>query len=435
MPHSYYSLSKAIVHVDGDAFFASCEQAVHPEYRGKPVVTGAERGIVATASYEARAYGIKRGVQLRDVKTLCPETIILPSNYETYSLFSKRMFEIMRRTTSMVEEYSIDEAFADITGLRGPMHKSYEQIAQQMKYQIETELGITVSLGLASTKVLAKLAANMQKPSGFTTITQGSMSDYLANTPVENVWGIGRQTTQYLKKFNIQTAKQFADKPQAWVEQHFAKPHQEVWHELNGRIMYEVQRDLKTTYASISKTRTFTPPSSDPVFVFAQLSKNIENAFIKARRYQLAAKRIVVYVKTQQYITRGVEAKLTRATSFPNEVLPLVRELFAKLFIPGTQYRATGVILVDLQLDDAIQMNLFEQPVKIDALEHIYASVDKLAEKYGKHTVFLGSSMAAHTVSQHQHYRGTIPEAKQKRAKQLHQRKFVNLPLLLGKVN
>lgn len=426
---------KAIILVDGDAFFASCEQAVHPEYRGKPVVTGAERGIVATASYEARVYGIKRGVALRDVKTLCPETIILPSNYETYSLFSKRMFEIMRRTTSMVEEYSIDEAFADITGLRGPMHKSYQHIAEAMKHAIETELGITVSLGLASTKVLAKLAANINKPSGLTIITQGSISEYLEKTPVGNIWGIGHQTTQYLKKFQIHTAKQFADRPQTWVEQYFSKPHQELWHELNGRTMYPVEMGLKRSYASISKTKTFTPPSSNPAFVFAQLSKNIENAFIKTRRYQLAAKRIVVYLKTQQFITQGVEAKLNRATSFPNEVLPHVRELFTTLFKAGTQYRATGVILVDLQPDDAIQMNLFEQPVKIDALEHIYASVDQLAKKYGKHTVFLGSSMAAHTTGQHQHYRGAVPEAKQKRANQIHKRKFVNLPLLLGKTN
>ncbi len=433
MPHSYYSLPKAIILVDGDAFFASCEQAVHPEYRGKPVVTGAERGIVATASYEARAYGIKRGVALRDVKKLCPETIILPSNYETYSLFSKRMFEIMRRTTSMVEEYSIDEAFADITGLRGPLHKSYQHISADIKYRIETELGITVSLGLASTKVLAKLAANINKPSGLTTITQDSIPDYLAKTPVEDIWGIGKQTSQYLKKFHIHTAKQLADRSQTWVNQHLAKPYQEIWHELNGRTVYPVQNELKHTYASISKTKTFTPPSTNPDFVFAQLSKNIENAFIKARRYQLAARRIVIYLKTQQFTTQGVEAKLNRATSFPSEVLPHARELFTSLFKTGTQYRATGVILVDLQPDDAIQMNLFEQPVKIDTLKHIYESMDTLAKKYGKHTVFLGSSMPAHMTSQHQNYRGTIPEAKQKRMHQIHKRKFVNLPLLLGK--
>src|SRR3990167_6570879 len=106
------------MHIDADAFFASIEQAVHPELKGKPVITGVERGIVAAASYEAKAYGVKRGVTLSDVRKLCPDCVMLPSDYETYSLFSKRMFAIMREFTPVLEEYSIDEAFADLSGLR-----------------------------------------------------------------------------------------------------------------------------------------------------------------------------------------------------------------------------------------------------------------------------------------------------------------------------
>src|SRR5512140_1486104 len=121
----FSSFPRALVHIDCDAFFASCEQALHPEYRGKPVVTGKERGIVAAASYEAKAKGVARGVPLWEVKKLCPDAIIVPSDYETYSLFSKRMFEIMRRFTDLVEEYSIDEAFVDVTGLRRPLRASY----------------------------------------------------------------------------------------------------------------------------------------------------------------------------------------------------------------------------------------------------------------------------------------------------------------------
>src|SRR3990172_3256646 len=115
--HMLRSWPRAIVHIDGDAFFASCEQAVHPEYRDKPVVTGKERGIVAAASYEAKAKGVSRGVPLWEVKKLCPDAIILPSDYEKYSIFSKRMFAILRRFTPLVEEYSIDEAFVELTGL------------------------------------------------------------------------------------------------------------------------------------------------------------------------------------------------------------------------------------------------------------------------------------------------------------------------------
>ena len=119
MDNQFISLSswpQAIMHIDADAFFASCEQAIHPELRGRPVITGKERGIVAAASYEAKARGVSRGVRLSDVKKLCPDAVILPSDYETYSLFSVRMFEILRRFSPDVEEYSIDEAFVDLTG-------------------------------------------------------------------------------------------------------------------------------------------------------------------------------------------------------------------------------------------------------------------------------------------------------------------------------
>src|SRR5512145_3462178 len=139
-PLTIRSWDKAILHVDADAFFASCEQAIHPELKGRPVITGKERGIVAAASYEAKARGVKRGVRLSDVKKLCPDAVILPSDYETYSLFSVRMFEILRRFSPDVEEYSIDEAFVDLTGLRRTFHGPYEEIARQMQETVESEL-------------------------------------------------------------------------------------------------------------------------------------------------------------------------------------------------------------------------------------------------------------------------------------------------------
>src|SRR5687767_1593669 len=169
MPHGPLMIGswpRDTVHIDGDAFFASCEQAVHPEWKGRAVITGKERGIVATASYEARARGVSRGTPLWEVKKIIPDAIIVPSDYETYSLFSKRMFEIMRRFTNLVEEYSIDEAFADITGMRRALRCSYVEIARRMKVAIQAELGITVSVGLSLSKVLAKIASDHQKPDG-----------------------------------------------------------------------------------------------------------------------------------------------------------------------------------------------------------------------------------------------------------------------------
>ncbi|MGZ3607467.1 MAG: Y-family DNA polymerase, partial [Syntrophales bacterium] len=134
---SLYSWPQAIIHIDGDAFFTSCEEAIHPELKGKPIITGGERGIVACASYPAKRLGIKRGVPLHEARALCPELIILPSDYETYSLFSRRMFNIIRRFTPQVEEYSIDEAFADITGMRRAHHASYDTITLRIKSEIQ----------------------------------------------------------------------------------------------------------------------------------------------------------------------------------------------------------------------------------------------------------------------------------------------------------
>jgi len=148
---SLHSWPRAIVHIDGDAFFTSCEEAIHPELKGKPLITGGERGIVACASYPAKRRGVARGVPLHQAKRICPELIILPSDYETYSLFSRRMFNIMRRFTPDVEEYSIDEAFCDITGLRRSLRSSYAGIAEKMKASIERELGLSVSAGISLT--------------------------------------------------------------------------------------------------------------------------------------------------------------------------------------------------------------------------------------------------------------------------------------------
>ena len=205
-PLTLQTLPRAILHIDGDAFFASCEQSRRPLLQERPVVTGKERGIAASMSYEAKA----RGVRLADIRKICPEAVILPSDYETYSLLSTRFFAIVRRYTPEVEEYSVDECFADVTGLRRPLRMSYIQIAERIKQDLDTELGFTFSVGLAPNKVVAKIASKWQKPSGLTAIPGLELHRYLAQLPVENVWGIGHQTTALLHKHGVQTALQFA---------------------------------------------------------------------------------------------------------------------------------------------------------------------------------------------------------------------------------
>lgn len=404
-----------LLHLDADAFFASCEQALNPAYQGKPVVTGLERNIVSSASYEAKALGIKRGIPLWQVRKICPQVILLPSNYETYGLFSVRMFEIMRRITPLVEEYSIDEAFADLTGLRGPLHKSYLQMAKLIQGNIQQELGISVSIGLAKTKVLAKLGSRWHKPHGLVSINAQNRAAFLKNTIVEDIWGIARQTGSYLRKYQIKNAWEFAELPEIWVNKKLAKPYREIWQELNEHCVNPVNPQPKAIYKNISKTKTFTPPSQDRNYLFSQLSKNLENALIKARRYQLATRKIAIFLKTQNFRYYGLEAKLSRPTCFPPDILPLAEKLFAQIFKANILYRATGIVLLDLQTASQIQLNLFEAPLKIEKLIRVYSALDALDKKFGKHTLYLGSS---HAVIRE----NTL------------ERKFIGLPVL-GQVN
>ncbi len=403
------SFLRAILHIDGDSFFASCEVAKNPSLRGKPVITGKERGIVSACTYEAKARGVKRGSSLRDALKACPDAIILPSDYETYSLFSNRMYEIVRRYTPTVEEYSIDECFADLTGLRRLHHMSYPKIAEAIQRDLERELGITFSIGLSATKVLSKIGSKWKKPNGLTVIPLRDAHTFLAKTPCINVWGIGSNTAAYLEKIGIQTALNLARKDDAWVHANLSKPYVEIWKELNGEVVNELDTEGRKSYQSIQKTKTFTPASRDSQFVFSQLSKNIENACIKARRWNLATRDIFFFLKTQDFRYHGYEVRLSHSTSIPQDILKVVSEYFPQVFRRGTQYRATGITLMKLHDAGSAQLDLFGSVLKSEGLKKVYESVDEISRRYGKHAVFLGSSFSAMKFGAHLGDRGDTP--------------------------
>jgi DNA polymerase-4 len=429
---SLHSWPRAIVHIDGDAFFTSCEEAIHPELKGKPLITGGERGIVACASYAAKKMGIKRGVPLHEAHKICPGLIILPSDYETYSLFSRRMFGIVRRFTPDVEEYSIDETFADITGMRRALHASYEDIALRMKKEIEKELGLTVSVGLSITKVLAKVASKHQKPAGMTIIKGRAIADYLRHLPVEKIWGIGNATTNYLAKMGIRYALDFAQLPEKTVKEKFTKPGLEIWQELRGESVYPVVPEEKSSYASISKTKTFAPATTDAEYLFAHLVRNIESACIKARRYSLAPQKIAVFLKKNNFDTAGSEATLSRPCAHPMELSSIIRDLFNICYRPEELYRATGVILLNLVPDKNIQYTLFDNPLQVEKIKDIYGVADELSQKFGKHTLHLGSS---HLIEKLGKGRRGVPTAREQiRLPGETRRHHLSLPLIHIKI-
>ena len=428
-PLNISSWPQAILHIDADAFFASCEQAIHPELRGKPVVTGRERGIVAAASYEAKAQGVKTGMTFPEVKKLCPDAVILPSDYETYSLFSVRMFEILRRFSPDVEEYSIDEAFVDLTGLRRSFHGPYSLIAEKIQGTIETELGITVSIGVSLSKVLAKIGTKHNKPHGLTLIPKRAIHLYLDKLPTEKIWGIGPNTSAFLKKLGITTALEFARKDERFIKAHLSKPYQEIWHELNGRSVYPVVAEPKSSYQSISKTKTFTPPSDEETFVFAQLSKNLENAFIKARRHKLAATRLILFLRRQDFKDSGMEIKLNSPSAYPANLFEPLREGFNQVFRPHTLYRQTGVVLAELVAENKIQYTLFDDTARIEKMARIYNVVDRLSGRFGKQTVYHAASLPTKLQVQHAGERGNIPKRKTELFKGENRRQRLKLPM------
>jgi DNA polymerase-4 len=392
-PIMLYAFPRAIVHFDGDAFFASVEQAIDPSLRGKPVVTGKERGIIACASYEAKALGVKRGIPLHEAVKMCKQLIVLPSDYETYGLYSKRMFDIMRRFTPIVEEYSIDEGFADISGLRRVFHASYEDIARQLQSSIHAELDITVSVGLSLSKSLAKLASKFRKPRGFTAVAGNHIHLFLQRTPLEKVWGFGPNTVHLLTKQGLQTAYDFVMRPEKWADRLMGKVGRDLWNELRGNAVYPVMTEEKSTYATVSKCKTFTAPSRDREFVYARLVRNVESAFIKLRRHKLRARTIGIALRYQDFSEECAEAALNRPTSSTQEVVPLVKTLFECLFRDGAEYRAVMVVMGKLEPDREEQFELFEDRVRIDKMTRASKAIDEVNEMYGKHKLSLGSSL------------------------------------------
>ena len=411
-PLSISSFPSPIIHIDCDAFFTSVEQALHPELKGKPVVTGKERGIVACASYEAKALGVKRPMRLWEAQKLLPALICLPSDYETYSLYSKRMFEIMRRFTPTVEEYSIDEAFAELSGLRRLYRTGYEEIAWKIKQAIQTELGLTVSVGLSASKTLAKIAGKEKKPDGFFVLRASELHLYLPKVALERVCGFGPNTVALLEKQGIRNVWDYVSRPEAWAQKLLGKIGLELWHELRGEAVYPVVTQEKDDYASISKTKTFTPPSSEKDFVKAQLVRNLESAFIKMRRHKLRAKQMTVFLRDQSFRSSGAEAAFDRSTSSTLEAVHLADQLFDELFLAGTTYRLTGIVLSKLEADRTVQYDLFDDVPKIESLKRIDRVLDGVNEMYGKHALHLGTSLWLGKHRQHVAGRGDLPERK-----------------------
>jgi DNA polymerase-4/DNA polymerase V len=299
-----------------------------------------------------------------------------------------------------------------------------------LKAELEQELGLTFSLGLAPTKVVAKIASKWQKPAGLTIISGKDLHLFLGKVAIQDVWGIGEQTTAYLSRFGIETALDFARKDERWVREKLTKPHVMIWNELRGTAVIPLELGEKHEYQSISKMKTFTPPTSKREVLLAQLSKNTENTCIKARRYNLEARRVFFLLRTQDYRHAGYDIVLSRPTNVPNNIVPLIDEHLDAVYRANIRYRATGVVLSDLRGEGKSQLDLFGEALRAERMRQVYEAIDHLDHKYGKHTVFLGSSFVAMQGHQHEGDRAELPRRQQMLLKGEGTRKRLGIRLL-----
>ena len=380
---SHYSWPHAILHIDGDTFFASVMRSVNPSLIGKPIVTGKERGIATAISYEAKKFGVTRGMPYFEIKKRCPECLFVESDYNLFSLVSSRMFSIMKKYSPYVEEYSIDEGFADITGLRRMHKQSYEEIALSIKKELEQKLNVTFSVGLSITKSLAKLASSFRKPSGFTPVRGKHIEYLLKNRTTRDIWGIGSNTAAYLEKYNIKTALEFALLSEEFVTTQLSKPYYEIWQELRGKKIFELQLGKKEEYKSISKTETFTPPTNDKELLWSRLLGHVEDAFKKARIYNYTVGRVDIFLKTQKFIYKTATCRLMNKTAFPLLVHADLRKTFEFIYSASHHYRTTGCTISDLEDATMTQTSLFEETTTHMKIKKIYEIISSGKVDFG----------------------------------------------------
>ena len=234
---------RKIIHIDMDAFYASVEQRDHPEYRGRPIAVGHDgpRGVVATASYEARPYGVRSAISSALAKRLCPNLIFVPARFDVYKEVSRQIRAVFRDYTELVEPLSLDEAFLDVTHLR-----SATLAAREIKARILAETGLTASAGISVNKMLAKIASDYRKPDGLCTIHPDRAAAFIARLPIEAFWGIGRVTARKMHEMGIHDGAALRECPPDFLTERFGKA---------GRLYYEFAHGIDLRPVEASRVR------------------------------------------------------------------------------------------------------------------------------------------------------------------------------------
>lgn len=388
---------RVIMHCDMNAFFASVEQQCHPELRGRPIaVIGTGRTVVTTASYEARAFGVKTGMNTWQARQVCPQLIFVVGDNRKYTDTACKIVAIMKYYTPFVEVFSIDEAFLDVTASIN-LFGSAETIAYRLKAQIRHQLGLTCSIGIAPNKLLAKLASDMQKPDGLTVIAPERVAGVLERLPVKELCGIGKKVEKQLADLNIFTCGQLGRAPVDMLARRFGVNGEKLV--MMGRgiddapvVPPEDEEEVKSVGHSMTLVQDVTGREGLAKYIL-QLSEMVGR---RARRYHVTGKTVHLTIRYGDFTTLGKQQTRTSPT---NDSLEIYREAMVLLdtFDLAQPVRLVGVRIANL-IHETEQLPLFEKERKKALLA---AAMDEANDRFGEFSVTFASVLETEEKGSH----------------------------------
>ncbi len=383
---------KLIVHVDGNNFFAGCEIMMNPLLKGKPVcVLSNNDGCVIARSNEAKKLGIAMGIPLFMIKDKFKDVVYLSANFALYNDISQRMMSLLTRHSDMIEIYSIDEAFLDLTGCEKIIKIPKEQIALQIKQEIEKEIGIEVSVGIAPSKMLAKLATHKAKKGNGYYVIEKQLAKYeIENIPTEEIWGVGKNIARSLRKYGIFYAHEILLKEDEFYKYNYGKRGMELKYELMGEsVIPVITGEVKPK--SIQRTRAFKEFTSDKNYIKTELMMHLHNVCKKLRENNLETLNIAVMLRTKDFRVFYTEKRLGFKTNSEILLIKETEELFLKIFKNDLIYRSCGVTAYGFEDKSKEQLTLFNNEIQ-EKREKISYLIDKIEDKYGKGIVAAGTT-------------------------------------------
>lgn len=383
---------KVIALVDCDSFFVSCEQKRNPELKGKPVcVLSNNDGCVISRSREAKKMGVRMGEPYFMCKKEHPKAIYITADHEYYSFVSHQVMSILKDFSPLVQIYSVDEAFVDLTGLTKLYKRNYKKLAIFLRQRVLDEADIPVSIGVSSTKTLAKLASDKSKhmTEGVYLIGKRKIEKELKDTQIEEIWGIGRRLSVGLKKHGIITALELVRKDDKWLDKEIGIHGIEMKHELLGEMVSKVTNAEKPP-KSIQNTKAFGIFTSDFNFIKNELNKHIHTSCRKLRSYNTKCMQIGVMLRTKDFRVFYTKKDLLTPVDFELEISNIAIKLLEEIYDPNILYRSTGVTLEKIGEQGSEQLSLYTDNTDIEKKAKLAQCFDKLESKFGKNIIKTG---------------------------------------------